>query len=99
MKYETGRIKHLIDNLGTLIEKEEGKYKELISTAVESIKILKGDTLDRRFNYPISQLALLQEHLNDFEKTSRSELARIAQVIDELEQAIDNNRIEGLIIS
>jgi Nif-specific regulatory protein len=98
MKTRADRIKNLTDNFSVLLEKERQACQAMVSSIQGSIKMLQGDTADRRLQQPASQLKRLQERLNLLaEMAEKNFLAKINREAEELNGALIESRTASLL--
>ncbi|MEW6731957.1 MAG: sigma-54-dependent Fis family transcriptional regulator [Acidobacteriota bacterium] len=100
MRNSINRIKMLIDLYSTMLEKERRDSQEIILSILESLRILQGDTADRRLQQLTSQLRKLHDQINKFvEISQRDFISKIEFENAELMQVITNIRVAALLTS
>jgi Nif-specific regulatory protein len=93
MKTKANRIKNLSETLTSLFEQEGRANREIVSSLVESITALQGDTGDRRLQLLGSQLKKLQARFDLLAEMARRDfLAKIEHEAEELAAGMADSR-------
>jgi transcriptional regulator with GAF, ATPase, and Fis domain len=74
MNPAAGRIIELVGTLAALIEKESESNRKVISSLIESVKLLQGNTADRRYQRLIAELKKLDEYLGLLDRMARGDM-------------------------
>src|SRR5688572_13065904 len=100
MKTGNNRIKNLSDSFASLLEQERGMCEEMISSLMESIRKLQGNTADWRLQRLAAQLKKLQERLNLLVEMARQDyLAKIEREADDLKDRLLDSRAGSVLLS
>jgi Nif-specific regulatory protein len=98
MKAKADRIAKLSDALATLLEQEKSVCQEMISTLMESVMTIQGETADRRLKLLTAQLQSLQERFDLLTAMSCHDfLAKIRREADDLAQELADGRIASVL--
>ncbi|MEW6208706.1 MAG: sigma-54-dependent Fis family transcriptional regulator [Acidobacteriota bacterium] len=73
MKLGADRIRSLIDAFTSLLERESGASREVISSLLETIQVLQGGSSDRRLQRMAAQLKGLEERLDLLDRMARQD--------------------------
>jgi transcriptional regulator with GAF, ATPase, and Fis domain len=87
MKANPNRIEGLAGTLSALLDREQQASRETISSLIELVKMLQGDTADRRFKRIAAELKRLQDRFDllaqmaraDFLPKIKTEAAKLAR--------------------
>ncbi|MFY9558294.1 MAG: sigma 54-interacting transcriptional regulator [Blastocatellia bacterium] len=100
MKAKADRIGRLSEACAALLEKEQQAYRETVSHIIESIRVLQGDTADRRLQRLFGQVKDLQQRLDLLVGMARLDyLAKIGREADDLAGANVDGRAGQVIIA
>jgi transcriptional regulator with GAF, ATPase, and Fis domain len=100
MKAKADRIGKLSEACAGMLEKEQHVYREAVSRIIESIRVLQGDTADRRLQQLFAQVKGLHERLDLIvEMACHDYLAKIAQEAKDLSDDNVDSRVAEVIIS
>ncbi|MEW6128688.1 MAG: sigma-54-dependent Fis family transcriptional regulator [Acidobacteriota bacterium] len=95
---KVGLIKNLADNFARLLETEHRLGDLQIQELLESIKLIQGDTADRRFQQIINQLRALQNRLKALAEIGRDDyLKKLMQASDDLSLGLADRRIAKIL--
>src|SRR5262245_33848862 len=98
MKAKSDRIKKLSENLGSLLKQEKRTCQEMVSSLLESLRLLHGDTADRRLQPITDQLKRLQERFDLLvEMAERNFLEKVKREAEELKNSQADSRIGSLL--
>lgn len=100
MKVKADRIGKLSEACAALLEKEQQAYRATFSNIIESIRVLQGDTADRRLQRLFTQVKELQQRLDLVVAMAREDyLAKIAVEATNLSNDIFDRRAGEVVIS
>src|SRR4051812_29041755 len=100
MKTRADRIKNLSDTFAALLKQEKRACREVISSIIESLRKLHGDTVDRRVQPITNQLKKLQERFDLLvEMADRDFLEKVKREAEELKSRHAESRIAPLLTS
>src|SRR6185503_1052527 len=100
MKVKADRIGKLSEACAALLEKEQQAYQATFSNIIESIRVLQGDTADRRLQRLFAQVKELQQRLDLFVAMARQDyLAKIAVEATNLTNESFDKRTGEVVIS
>jgi len=92
------RITSLAEALSELLEKEQQATRALLSSLLESVRLLKGETADRRFQRLSAQLKELEQRSEQLaEMVCRDFLAKIKQEGEVLQHRFVGNRTAAVL--
>ena len=98
MKAKANRIKNLSEAFASLLERESRSNTEIVSSLVESISAMQGDTGDRRLQLLAGQLKRLQAGFDLLAEMGRRDfLAKITREAEELGAGLTDARIAAII--
>ncbi|MCI0489995.1 MAG: sigma 54-interacting transcriptional regulator [Blastocatellia bacterium] len=81
------------DDFAALLEREQKRFRDLIHSLIESVRIIQGDTADRRLQRVTAQLKSLAERLDLLiEMARRESIARASQEAEELNFGLVDRR-------
>jgi len=93
MKVKADRIKGLSETFAALLEQEQRACQEEISSLIESVRTIQGDTADKRLQRLTAQLKKLQERFDLLADMARRDfLAKITREADELKLSLADSR-------
>jgi Nif-specific regulatory protein len=94
MKAEPDRIKSLAETLAALLDGEQRACQEEISSLIESVRVIQGDTADRRLQRLTAQLKKLKERLGLLSDMARRDfLAKITREAEAMTGSLTDGRI------
>ncbi|MGH7453901.1 MAG: sigma 54-interacting transcriptional regulator, partial [bacterium] len=94
MKNNIDRLESLVETFAALLVQERRTYQELVTSLIESVKIIQGDTADRRLQRITAQLKKLQERLDLLnEMAQRDFLAKIKHETADLKPGLADGRL------
>jgi Nif-specific regulatory protein len=96
MKAKANRIQKLSENFAVLLEREQQDCQTQINTLIEAVKLIQGDTADRRLQQLTSQLKALQQRLRLLLEMGRGDfLAKIEREAEAIAQlAVDGRAVK-----
>ena len=98
MKSQADRIKSLSETFAALLEREKRSSQELISSLIESVRTIQGDTADRRLQRLTAQLKHLQERFDLLTEMARRDfLAKIQREAEDLRQSMTDSRVASVL--
>ncbi|MCA1633679.1 MAG: sigma-54-dependent Fis family transcriptional regulator [Acidobacteria bacterium] len=98
MRNSADRIKRVSEAFAAMLERERRTSEELISSLVESVSMLQGDTADRRLQLLKTQLKRLQEGFDLFAGMARRDfLAKIEAEAEELGRGVAGGRTASVL--
>jgi len=100
MKAKADRIKKLSEAFGVMLQQQQQASDQMISSLAESVRILQGDTADRRFQLLLAQLNKLKEQIRLLtDIAERDFLANIVREAEELGSGLGEGRAASLILA
>jgi Nif-specific regulatory protein len=97
---KSNRIQNLTDNFSALLAEEQQACEAQIQALIESIKLIQGDTADRRFHQLIAQLKTLQQRFTLLIEMSRNDyLVKIRREAEASSVNFNDGRIAQIITS
>lgn len=99
VRADANRIKSLVKTLAELIEHERRADQALVSSLLDSVKTIQGDTADRRLHLLATQLKALGERVDLLSEMARRDfLAKIDCEAGSLTQELTDSRIARVLI-
>jgi Nif-specific regulatory protein len=97
---DANRIKSLVKTLAELIEHERRAYQALISSLLDSVKTIQGDTADRRLYLLTTQVKVLGERIDLLSEMARRDfLTKIEREAGGLTRELSDSRAAGVLMS
>ncbi|MGH7599307.1 MAG: GAF domain-containing protein, partial [bacterium] len=94
MKNNIDRLESLVETFAALLVQERRACQELVTSLIESVKIIQGDTAERRLQRLTAQLKKLQERLDLLnEIAQRDFLAKIKHETADLKPGLADGRL------
>ena len=100
MKARIDRIKKLSETLAALLHQQQRACQETISSLVESVRVLQGDTADRRLQHILAQLKKLHGESSLLaDMAQRDFLTKIEREAEELRLNLSDSRAASVIMA
>ena len=98
MKTNPDHLKSLATRFSELLEKEKASFDEAFSSLLESIRLVKGATADRRLQHLLTQTKKLQERFDLLAQMAQQDfLAKICHEVEELKGELIDSRLAAVL--
>jgi hypothetical protein len=98
MKTNPDYLKSLATRFSELLEREKGSFDEAFSSLLESIRIVKGATGDKRLQHLLTQTKKLQERFDLLAQMAQQDfLAKICHEVEELKSELIDSRLAAVL--
>ena len=99
MKSDASRIRSLTQSLTLLLEREQEADRGLISALLDSVRLIQGETSDRRLQHVAAQIKVLGERIGLLNEIARRDyLSKIEREVDGLGAHLIDGRAAAVLM-